>query len=141
MKYAKRIFALTLIVLPVLAAAQLSSTDRIVTQVPFDFMVGNKHVPAGECVVRSAFMGGNALVIHNATAKVSLFSSAIPAETKKAASVYALVFHKYGDQHFLAGLKLAGSKTTYRLPQSKAEAEILAQNVPATEEILLASLK
>jgi hypothetical protein len=119
----------------------MSSAAGIVTQVPFDFIVANKHVPAGECIVRSASMGVNALVVRNVAAKVSLFSSAIPAETKKASSVYALVFHKYGNQHFLAGIKLAGSKTTYRLPQSKAEAEILAQNVPATEEILFASLK
>jgi hypothetical protein len=121
MKYAKRMLALTLIMLPVLAAAQLTATQKIVAQVPFEFMVANKHVPAGECSVQ--------------------FSMANPGETKNPASTYALVFHRYGDQYFLTGVKLAAERTTYRLPESKAEAEIRAQNVPATEEILVASLK
>jgi hypothetical protein len=141
MKYAKRILALTLIMLPVLAAAQLSSSQKIVAQVPFEFMVANKHVPAGECSVQLAIAGGRTLMIRNVAAKVGLFSMANPGETKKAASAYALVFHKYGDQYFLTGIKLAAERTTYRLPESKAEAEIRAQNVPATEEILVASLK
>ena len=141
MKYAKRMLALTLIMLPVLAAAQLTATQKIVAQVPFEFMVANKHVPAGECSVQLAIAGGRTLMIRNVTAKIGLFSMANPGETKNPASTYALVFHRYGDQYFLTGVKLAAERTTYRLPESKAEAEIRAQNVPATEEILVASLR
>jgi hypothetical protein len=133
--------ALTLILLPVLATAQLTSSQKLVTQVPFEFMVANKHIPAGECIVQSAVMGARTLLVRNVAAKISLFAPANPGETKKAASSYALVFHKYGDQYFLTGIRLAADRTIYRLPESKAEAEIRAQNVPATEEILVASLK
>jgi hypothetical protein len=141
MKYARRIIALTLTLLPVLAAAQLRSNDRILAQVPFEFMVANKAVPAGECIVQVAVMDGRTLVIRNTAAKLGLFSQASLDEAKKAAGDYALVFHKYGDQYFLAGIRIAGDRTIYRLQESKAEAELRAQNAPLTEKILLASLK
>jgi hypothetical protein len=72
---------------------------------------------------------------------VNLIVPASPAETKTAAGAYALVFHKYGDRYFLTGIKLADSRIAYALPQTGAEAELRAQNVPVTEEILVASIK
>ena len=40
MKSAKMMFAFALTMLPMLASAQLSSSDKIVTKVPFEFVVG-----------------------------------------------------------------------------------------------------
>ena len=57
MKHAKRMLALTLIVLPILAAAQMASNTRIVAKVPFPFVVGDKHVPAGQWTVESIAPG------------------------------------------------------------------------------------
>jgi len=143
MKFARRMLALTLVMVPVLAAAQLSSNngDKLVAQVPFRFVVADKHVPAGECIVQAPTMNGRTLVIRNVAAKVSLLSLASLGETKKAAGGYALVFHKYGDKYFLTGIKLAGTRTVYQLAETKAEAELQAQNKPGTETLLLASLQ
>jgi hypothetical protein len=141
MKYGKRMLALALVALPILAVAQMGSSTRIVGQVPFPFMVGNKQVPAGECTVQPATVGARILVIRNRDAKVGWFTPAMPDVAKKASDSYALVFHKYGDTAFLTGIKLAGDRTIYKIPESKAEAELRAQNVVATEEILLASAK
>lgn len=145
MKYAKTMYALTLVVLPILlpilAAAQLGNSDRIVAQVPFEFSVANKIIPAGKCIVQSANPGGRTLLINNVAAKMSTFVAATPAETKRPASRYALVFHKYGDHYFLTGIKLAADRTVYRLPESKAEAEMRAGNTPAAEEIVIAALQ
>jgi hypothetical protein len=141
MKHAKLMLVAMLMVLPSLAAAQLRSGGTIVAQVPFEFVVANNIVPAGQCVVKTATMDGNTLAIRNAGSKVTLFSWASRIETREAAGAYTLVFNKQGDQYFLRGIKLEGSRMTYRLPESKAEAELRAQNVPATEEIVLASLK
>ena len=122
--------------------AQMASSTRIVGQVPFPFMVGNKHVPpAGRCMIEPATDGARTLVIRNVGAKVSLFTSATPTQAKKASGSYALVFHKYGDCAFLTGIKLAGDRTIYQIPESRAEAELRARNVTATEETLLASAK
>ena|SRR5579864_476213 len=141
MKYAKWMLTLTLTLLPILASAQMGESTKIVAKVPFEFMVANKVVPAGQCIVQSADMGGRTLIVGNTAAKVNLFAPALPDVTKKAADTYALVFDKYGDHYFLAAIKLAGTRTMYRLAESKAEAELRAQNVPAAQEIVLASLK
>jgi hypothetical protein len=141
MKHAKWLVVVTLVVLSGLAAAQLNSGSRILAQVPFEFVVANKIVPAGECVVQVATMDANILTIRNTGTKVSLFSSSSRTEGKQDAPHYALVFKQYGDRYFLSGIKLQGSKIAYRLPESKAEAELRAQNVSVTEETLLASLE
>ena len=141
MKYAKRILALALISLPILAVAQMASSTRIVGQVPFPFMVDNKHVPAGQYTVEPLTAGGRALAILSVGGKVGLITLAMPTLSKKASGASALVFHKYGDAAFLTGIRLAGDRTTYQIPESRAEAELRAQNVSATEEILLASAK
>jgi hypothetical protein len=60
-------------------------------------------------------------------------------EAKQAADHCSLVFHKYGSNYFLSEIKVAGTANGYRLPETKAEKEIRAQNGPATNEILLAS--
>jgi len=141
MKRATWLVVAVSLVLSSLAMAQLYSNTRIVTQVPFDFMVANKWVPAGQCEVKIATMDGKTLSIENRDSSVNLFAGSSRIENKEAAAHYALVFKRYGDRYFLSGMKLEGSKIAYSFPKSKAEAELLARNVPATEEILLASLK
>ena len=121
------------------ALAQLG-TARIKAQVPFDFVLRNKTVPAGEWTVQSVTKSG-VLLIQNADAKVSVLSAPQMDETKKPAGSCTLVFHRYNNRYFLSEIKIEGSKTAYRLPESKAEAELRAQNLTATEEILLASLQ
>jgi hypothetical protein len=86
-------------------------------------------------------MDGRTLTIRNARAEVNLLSTSSQTEARQPASHYALVFNQYGDRYFLSGIKLQGSKIAYRLPESKAEAELRAQNVSATEETVLASLE
>ena len=139
MKYAKKMIALSLVALPILAVAQMTSSTRIVGQVPFSFIVGIKHVAAGECTVERAT--DRVLVIRNVAAKVGLFTAATPNQAKNPSKSYALVFRKYGKQAFLTGIKLAGDRTVYAIPESPAEAELRAQNQTGTEEILLASAK
>ena len=141
MKQAKWLVAVTLVVLSGMAAAQLIGSTKIVAQVPFEFMVANKTVPAGEYVVQAFTMDGKTLVIRNTEAKVALLSPSSQAEGKQDASHYALVFKRYGERYFLSGIKLEGSNITYRLPESRAETELRASNASAAEETLLASLK
>ena len=141
MKYATRMLVLALTMLPMLATAQLGGSQKIVVQVPFEFVVGSKVVPSGEWIIQPAGVDTNSLMIRNTGAAVGMFSAASLLDAKQVAGNYALVFHKYGNSYFLSGVKIAGTRTGYRLPQSKAEAEMRARNVTATEETVLASLK
>ena len=121
------------------ALAQLAST-RITAQVPFGFVVGDKAVPAGEWTVTSGPMNG-VLLIQNQDAQIGLLSLPQKDETKKPAGSCVLVFHRYNNRYFLSEIKVEGSTIAYRLPLSKTEAELRAQNIAATEEVLVASLK
>jgi len=143
MKNAKWILAMTMAVtlLPGLASAQLTSSDRVVAQVPFDFILAGKVVPAGKLTVQMAGAGAKTLVVRNPDAGVTLMTGSSPAELKHAPAQCALVFTRYGNRYFISGIKLAGDRTSYRLPESKAEAEMRAQNGPGSEEVLLASLQ
>jgi hypothetical protein len=140
----KRITCLVVVVMVALsgmAVAQLMTSATIVAEVPFQFTVANKVVPAGECEVRAITTDGRTLVIRNTEAKVSLVSMFSQTEGKQTASGYALVFNRYGDRYFLSGIQLRGSLVTYRLPESTVEAELRAATAEPTQETLLAVLK
>ena len=47
----------------------------------------------------------------------------------KRSSGNALIFHKYGERYFLAGIRVADNPTAYQLPEGNAEAELRAQNM------------
>jgi hypothetical protein len=141
MKYAARMLAIAVTMLPLLASAQLGSSDKITTNVPFEFVAGNKVIPAGSCTVQLAGLNSTALMIRNRDANVNLFALPQMGEIAKASGATALVFNKYGDRYFLSAVRVEGERVIYRMPRNKAEAELQASNVPATEEVLLATLK
>src|SRR5260370_6106620 len=141
MKYATRMLVLELAMLPLLCTDKLSGGEKIVVQVPFEFVLGSKVVPSGEWIVQTANMSGSVLQIRNNAAAMNLMFMPSLVGDKRAAGDCTLVFHKYGSTYFLAKVTIAGSDNSYQLPESKAEAEILARNVPVTNEILLASRK
>jgi len=141
MKYAARMLAVAVMMMPLLATAQLQDVHKIVAQIPFEFMVGDKAMPAGQFVVQAADRVGLVLLIKNRDTETSQYSIVSSGEDQKGAAVNALIFHKYGNQYFLSGMELADSGSISWLPRSKAENELRAQNVPATQKILLASGK
>ena len=139
MKYATRMLVLMATMLPLLATAQLSSNEKLVAKVPFEFVLGSKVVPAGEWIVQSASMDSKVIQIRSRDSRVNILSMPLLVEAKKAPADCTLVFHKYGSNYFLSEVRLAGTANGYRLPETKAEKEMRAQNIPATSEILLAS--
>jgi hypothetical protein len=133
--------AITLTSLSGLGAAQSNYEHGLVAQVPFEFKVGDKFVPAGRCEILTTAENRGSLTIRNANAKISTIIWASLRESREAAGTYALVFNRYGDSYFLTGIRLEGSKESYKLPQTKAEAELRAQNAIGAEEVLVAALK
>lgn len=143
MKHAARMMlAVMVTMVPLLASAQLEMNGKMTTNVPFEFRAGNKLVPAGQCTVQRSGWSGQTLLIRNFDAKVTLYTMALVGDVKKGAgNETAMIFRKYGDQYFLAGIRVQGKPTAYELPESKVESELRAQNVPATEETLVALLQ
>lgn len=140
MKFAKWMLPVTLM-LSGLMSAQSLTTSTAKAQVPFDFMVNNKIIPAGECAISGAGMDGRVLLIRNADARKSALSLSSHEDSGKPAKDTVMVFTRYGNQYFLSSVRVEGSNVRYAFPASKAEAELRAQNLPAAQMTLLASLK
>ena len=132
------VIALLLLTLSVAGTAQLASNTKIVTNVPFDFIARNQTVPAGQCIVQSA--ASSVITIRNQAAHAAMLTSVTPDRDRKATGKYSLVFNEYGTRHFLREIRTA-SGAVYKLPESKLEREMLAQNIVPRHEVLLASVR
>jgi hypothetical protein len=138
MKNAKWMLPVMLTLLSGLMAAQSLTSSSVVAKVPFDFMVNNKIIPAGECTVRA--VSGDVLAIQNFEARKGALASSCNANASKDHRT-VMVFQRYGSQYFLSEIRIQGNSLSYKLPQSRAEAELRAQNTPSSQQTLLALIK
>jgi len=134
MRFARLLLALSLLTFPLLAASRFGSYTGVMAEVPFEFEVGNKIIPAGQCFVESSGAGA-ALLIRSADARVDVLSSVSPVENGTPSETTALVFHKYRNRYFLTAIRLKGMGTIFQLPETKAEAELKTHS--AGERVLL----
>src|SRR5258705_1716562 len=106
MKSAKWMLPVTVLLLSGLMAAQSLTSSAVVAKVPFDFMVNNKIIPAGQCVVKAA--DGNILTVNNFEArKGALVTSSHASASQGDRTV--MVFKHYGSQYFLSEIRIEGS--------------------------------
>ncbi len=109
-----------------MAVASGYAQDRVVADIPFNFAIGNKTLPAGEysvtqlspavMLIKSDDSGGAAMALANA------------AQANKAQDEAKLVFHRYGDQYFLFQVWTPGN-TGRELPKSKLEREAASRQL------------
>jgi hypothetical protein len=108
----------------VLAGSQFTASaetpQSLAVNVPFDFVAGNRQFPAGRYVIRRANFNSEAVIrIESADGRVraTVLTNASRDESKRA----TLTFRQYGDQHFLAVVRLAGAAGGRELQESKQE--------------------
>ena len=115
---------------------------RIKADIPFDFMVGKARLSAGQCTIQRG--------TSNSSLKLSCEKSSVMVltyggSTSKTPSHAKLVFHKYGDQYFLAQVWDEGSTTANNLMATKAERDAartsgrLARNDAGPEVVVVAA--
>lgn len=103
-----------------LAVPGAAFTLRIRAEIPFDFSVGSKKLPKGEYTIETVNDAGGVLLIrHVKKGKAVNFTVVRGKELEKPKS--KLVFHRYGDQYFLARVWDESSSTVLKLDKSKAE--------------------
>ena len=110
----------TLSVIAALSIAGFAGLDRSVeANIPFDFMVGGKKLSAGKYTVEKGSASG-AVMVRNWKTKQA--AGAITQGLQvRAGSKPQLVFHRYGNQYFLA--KVISDASGIELSKSKAERE------------------
>ena len=108
-----------LVSLATVAPAYAGSVDGIKASVPFDFYVGDRLIPAGEHAVRSLSGDEAALRISNGRQGAIVLTNSVR-ERGNGEGRPRLVFHKYGDQYFLAAV-WGADNTGRKLRESKRE--------------------
>ena len=84
------------------AAAQAQTTHLTIT-VPFKFTAGNVQLPAGEYEVTAVGpWGGPTLSVHNVNSNAGTLVLSTSSRSQKPTADAKLVFHRYGNQYFLA---------------------------------------
>jgi hypothetical protein len=106
------------LMLTVAANAQVLNTVTI--NVPFDFVAGEKQMPAGRYTVqRIRTDGESALLIRNEDGRAT--AVVLTNTGVKNPRTAALTFRQLGDRYFLAEVSMPGTASVRELPKTRAE--------------------
>jgi hypothetical protein len=125
-----------------LAIPMSAQTMRLTANIPFEFMVAGKTLPAGDYSINTepGMVRLNNFAEH--AGALSLFRAATVKGTDPATAT-KLVFHKYGDRYFLSEVLNGYARAGAQLPESRDERELTktaSASAPETVTVL-ASLR
>jgi hypothetical protein len=134
----KRIIAIALFAASSLAAAgNLSAQDHMVkANIPFDFTVSGKVLPAGSYTISS--LSPDAVQVRNVNGHVAELS--LVQNDDKRSTTPVLVFQRYGNQYFLHEI-LAANAMNVTVPRSKREQRRLQEATLRENNQTLVALK
>ena len=104
------------------AAPQTSGSQRMRANIPFDFMVGEKTLPAGDYTlsVINPSSDRKALQIRSLDGRFSAITQTSMGRGKYADEA-TVVFRRYGDRYFFAQIETGSDATTLVAARSRAE--------------------
>lgn len=130
------------LVFTALAPTQTHAQQSVLANIPFDFQVGNKTMPAGEYRVRLALTSSNEAVqlVEYTDSSLSIFTLTNSIESTAKNVDPKLVFHCYDNECFLSeiwmgstsGRQLAPSRREREASRAAAEKEMAVLVVPLT---------
>lgn len=96
--------------------------------IPFDFKVGDKSFSAGRYSVNRVQQDDVVINISSLAGKGNAFRGTVAVTIAKVRTRATLVFHRYGDQYYLAQVWPAGASTGRELPVSRGERDLKNQS-------------
>jgi hypothetical protein len=117
------------------SGAQAQGT-RVKANIPFDFVVGNQVLSAGEYMVASEGSTNQVLVIRSNDRKTAILALTNSCSSSKPSETTKLVFHRLAGRYFLSQIWAAGNSGGRELPASRLEVQ-LAKNSNARDEVAL----
>jgi hypothetical protein len=99
---------------------------RLAVDIPFDFSLSGKKLPAGKYWVSRAqeTSGDSVLQVRSDDGHTTATRFSIPIVTFNPKNRGELVFHRYGDQYFLSEVWPAGGGTGRAFPKTTAERDL-----------------
>ena len=135
----------SLLTLLLVAGSAFAQTVHVRGNIPFNFAVGNKTLPAGTYDIGSIESGtGKILLLQARDSNTSMMLNSNAAETLEPADKTKLVFNQYGNRYFLSQIWVNGSTLGRQLPKSSGEKEMardVAQNLTRGQVEIVASLQ
>lgn len=121
------------------ATPAAAKSDWLRAQVPFDFHIGDRLIPAGDCTLTLITNDGSGMRISSGKESAVSLTSTANGNVNEGAKP-RLVFHKYGDQYFLAAV-WGAEQDGRTLPESKRERNLrkemrAAQQASAAMEVV-----
>ncbi|HVF51012.1 MAG TPA: hypothetical protein VNA19_13040 [Pyrinomonadaceae bacterium] len=135
-------FALLFSLATVGANAQ-TAQQRIVVNIPFEFVVGQKTLPAGEYdIKRIARNSEKALLVRSTDGRKSemIITHTAEAGTAREAQPTQVSFHRYGDKYFLFQIWTQGASVGRELPASQQERDLRRELERNTSKMDIAHL-
>jgi hypothetical protein len=115
------------------ALALQADTGLVKANIPFDFVLGNKTLPAGEYTVEENLNSSPLYYLRSNDGRQGIFFSAADVAPKaNNANSGELVFDKIGDVYFLRAIWLGSWRDGLKLPEPKHERELLAEGATVT---------
>jgi uncharacterized protein (DUF58 family) len=133
--------ALLLLVAVGALPARGQSSIKLEANIPFDFIIGGKTLPAGEYTINTARNQPAVLIFRNVQAKASAQALTDVVETKTGKGANKLVFHRYGTQYFLSSVWGADDRVGRGLSKSKLERELIAGVERPAVEVVAANTR
>jgi len=107
-------------------------------KIPFDFIVADQVLPAGEySIARLGASPGIRITSVDLTRFVAVFPT--PGASNRTGYRSAMTFNKYGDQYFLKEIWTSADATGTKIPECRTERKVKGQ--PATEYTVAARLQ
>lgn len=100
------------------------SSIGVYSDIPFDFVVGEKTLPAGQYTVKEFTTDGRTLLIAERNAKSSSIRMTNDLQPERNKPQARLVFHRYGQHYFLAEVWKGGDARGKQLRRSRQERAI-----------------
>ena len=118
------------------------ASDSVVFQIPFDFVVAGKTLPAGEyIVVRSTLASDEILSIRSLDKSGGAYVLTSTLRANEILNDSKLVFNRYGDQYFLSEFWTSGEASGRKLIESAQERALgreVAKNGMMSERVAIA---
>lgn len=131
------VLGLLLVMTAVSGHAQSESSKAL--NIPFDFIVGQKTLPAGEYLVQpNRKDSDNVWLVQSKDGHISALFTTMSVRANEAQEKVKLVFHRYGDQYFLSQIWTVGGNSGRELLVTHREYEV-AKNGVERQTIVLAN--
>jgi|KBSSwiStaDraftv2_1062776.scaffolds.fasta_scaffold87089_1 hypothetical protein len=109
------------------ASAKAQSLDyRLTANIPFDFSVADKKLPAGKYWISRAQQNQGDMVVQIRSTKgnANVIRLTIPVNTLYPVRDAAVVFHRYGNEYFLSEVWPKGGSVGRALTKTRVEREL-----------------